>query len=117
MNQAPFQPRSDLAARLVGLVFLSAGAGIVYWQGYIPFAMAAADRPTIEYSVKLLILGIFGAIFGLLCVARGLAGYTWVVEIKNRPRAKKVLFAVSFVSALLLYWLIEHTLATYGYSR
>lgn len=115
MGEPLFKLRSDKSARLVGLVFACAGVGVVYWQGFLPLMAAMEHRPLIEYSVKLIVLGMFITWFGLFCLVCGLAGYTYVVEIKKRPRALKVFIGVSLVVSLVLIWLIEHVFAAYGY--
>lgn len=116
MSKPQYQPRSDTSARLLGFGFLSAGIALIYWQGYLPLLGATEHRPLIEYSVKLIVLGIFLVCFGLFCVIRGLAGYTYVAEIKGRPRAMKVLVGISLVVALGLWGVIDHVFGTYGYN-
>ncbi len=115
MSQPVFQPRSDTAARLLGLGFFSAGASMIYWQGVLPLLGAIQEKPRVEYSIKLIILGEFFVAAGLYWMIRGLAGYETVRSIKDNPAAKKKLIIASLVATLLSWWLLDQVFQSYGY--
>ncbi len=115
MSDPLFQPISDTAARLLGLGFFAAGAAMIYWQGVLPLLGAIQDKPLLEYSIKLIILGEFFVVAGLYWIFRGLAGYEAVRAIKDNPAAKKRLVIVSLVATLLSWWLLDRVFHSYGY--
>jgi hypothetical protein len=115
MSQPVFQPRSDTAARLLGLGFFTAGAAMICWQGVLPLLGAIREKPLVEYSIKLIIFGEFFVFTGLYWMIRGLAGYEAVRSIKDNPAAKKKLIIVSLVATLLSWWLLDRVFQSYGY--
>ena len=115
MSEPIFQPRSDTAARLLGLGFFTAGAAMIYWQGVLPLLGAIQEKPLVEYSIKLIIFGEFFAVAGLYWMVRGLAGYEAVRAIKDNPAAKKKLIVASLVVTLLSWWLLDQVFKSYGY--
>lgn len=115
MSDPIFQPRSNTAARLTGIGFFAAGAAMIYWQGVLPLLGAIREKPRVEYSIKLIILGEFFAVLGLYWMVRGLAGYEAVRSIKDNPAAKKKLIVASVVATLLSWWLLDKVFQSYGY--
>ena len=115
MSEPLYQPRSDSAARLLGLGVFSAGAAAIYWQGIRPLQAAAAEKPLVEYSIKLVILGEFFVVMGLFWIIRGLAGYTAIRAMQQNPRAMKILVVVALAATLLSWWLLTHVFESYGY--
>jgi hypothetical protein len=115
MSEPVYQPRSNTAARLLGLGFFSAGAAMIYWQGVMPLLAAIREKPLVEFSIKLIILGEFFVIMGLFWLIRGLAGYTAIRGMQKKPRAMKILAVVSLAATLLSWWLLTHVFESYGY--
>lgn len=58
MSAPLWQPRSDRAARLLGLVALPLGLLLLRWQVLGPFRAADSGAPRIEYSLTLVLFGI-----------------------------------------------------------
>ncbi|MEO5916237.1 MAG: hypothetical protein ABIS50_18510 [Luteolibacter sp.] len=115
MSEPLYQPRSDVAARLLGLGVFSAGAAVIWWQGVLPLQAAVAEKPLVEYSIKLVILGEFFVATGLFWMIRGLAGYTAVRTMQKSPKTMKVLAAAALAATLLSWWLLTHVFESYGY--
>lgn len=115
MSEPLYQPRSNTAARLLGLAVFSAGAAVIYWQGVRPLLGAIQEKPLVEYSIKLVILGEFFVLMGLFWMIRGLAGYTAIREMQKNPKAMKILAAVSLAATLLSWWLLTQVFQSYGY--
>ena len=115
MSEPLYQPRSDTAARLLGLGFFSAGAAAIYWQGVRPLLAAIAEKPLVEYSIKLIILGEFFAAMGLYWMIRGLAGYTAIRTMQQNPRAMKRLAFFALLATLISWWLLDDVFESYGY--
>lgn|GEM_PF-1179249 len=112
---APLQPRTDFTARLAGLFFFLMGAGAIYWQVWLPIQHAQEDRPLLEYSLKLIILGECFLIMGGWWIFGGLRAYESVRTIKDHPKRMKWLMATSFCLALLSWWGLEKLFGMYGY--
>jgi hypothetical protein len=115
MSEPIIQPKSDTAARMLGLGFLTAGAAMIYWQGVLPLLGAIREEPWVGYSIKLIIIGEFFVAAGLYWIIRGLAGYEAVRSIKDNPAAKKKLIIASLVATLLSWWLLDQVFKSYGY--
>ena len=115
MSGPLYQPRSEIAARLLGLGFFTAGAAAIYWQGILPLRAAIAEKPLVEYSIKLIILGEFFVIMGLYWMIRGFAGYLAVREIQKNPRAMKRLAFFALLATLISWWLLDDVFESYGY--
>lgn len=115
MSDPVLQPRSNTTARLLGLGLLTAGAAMIYWQGILPLLAAIKEKPLVEYSIKLVILGEFFVCIGLFWIVRGLAGYTAIREMQKNLRSLKILSAVSLAATLLSWWLLARVFQSYGY--
>ena len=64
MSELLFQPRSDTAARLLGLGFSRLARRCFTGRASCPYSAAIRDKPLVEYSIKLVILGEFFAVTG-----------------------------------------------------
>ncbi len=115
MSEPLYQPRNNTSARFLGLGFFLAGAAMVWWQGVVPLLGAIADKPQVEFSIKLIILGEFFVIMGLFWIVRGLAGYTAIRAMQKNPRAMKILTMVALAATALSWWLLTHIFESYGY--
>ncbi len=115
MSEPLYQPRSDTAVRLLGPGFFPAGAAMICWQGVLPLLGAIENKPRVEFSIKLIILGEFFVLMGLFWMIRGLAGYTTIRAMQQNPRAMKLLAAASLVAALVSWWLLTRVFESYGY--
>ncbi|MES2441016.1 MAG: hypothetical protein V4584_18270 [Verrucomicrobiota bacterium] len=115
MSEPLYQPRSHTAARLLGLGFFSAGAAMIHWQGVRPLLGAIANKPQVEFSIKLIILGGSFVLMGLFWIIRGLAGYTAIRSMQRNPRAMKILAVAALAATLLSWWLLTRVFESYGY--
>jgi hypothetical protein len=115
MSNPLFLPKSDTAARLLGLGFFTAGAAMIYWQGVLPLLGAIREKPLVEYSIKLIIFGEFFVVAGLYWIIRGLAGYEAVRSIKDNPAAKRKLVIATLIVTLLSWWLLDQVFKSYGH--
>lgn len=115
MSEPLLHPRSNTSARLLGLGSLTAGAAVIYWQGILPLLASVQEKPLVEYSIKLVILGEFFTSLGLFWIIRGLAGYRAIREIQKSPRAMRIFTVVALAATLLSWWLLTHVFESYGY--
>jgi hypothetical protein len=116
MSTPLWQPRSDTAARLLGLGFTGAGAAILYWQIVITLQRAAANNPSIAYSLKLIALGEMFAVLGIYWSVCGLSGYTKIVGLQKDRRFMIALGAVALVAILVTDHFMTRELSKYGYA-
>ena len=115
MSEPLYQPRSDTAARLLGLGFFAAGSAAVYWQGVRPLLAAINEKPLVEYSIKLVILGEFFICLGLFWMIHGLAGYTSIRGMQKNPSAMKRLAFIALLATLISWWLLDEVFKSHGY--
>ena len=115
MSEPLYQPRSNTAARLLGLGFLAAGSAAVYWQGVRPLLAAINEKPLVEYSIKLVILGEFFICLGLFWMIHGLAGYTSIRGMQKNPSAMKRLAFIALLATLISWWLLDEVFKSHGY--
>lgn len=85
MSEPLWQPRSDRAARLLGLGFFVGGAGLLWMQAR-SIASAVAEERAVTYFHAAIALGVFGLALGSFWLVRGLAGYTSIRELQKNPR-------------------------------
>lgn len=116
MSTPLWQPRSDTTARLLGLGCAVAGSAIFYWQIVITFQLAAANNPSIAYSLKLIALGEMFAVLGLYWLATGLSGYAKIVGLQKDRRFMIALGAVALVAILVTDHFMTRELSQYGYA-
>ncbi|MBX3736867.1 MAG: hypothetical protein KF715_09275 [Candidatus Didemnitutus sp.] len=86
MSEPLWQPRSDRAARLLGLGFFAGGAGLL-WQQASGILSAVAERRDVSYFHAAIALGVLGLVLGVFWMVRGLAGYTAVRTLQKNRRA------------------------------
>ena len=115
MSTPLWQPRSDAAARLLGLGFAAAGAAILYWQIVGSLQRAAAGDAEISYSLKLIALGEMFLVLGLFWAATGLPGYTRIIGLQKDRRFLWGLGAVALIAIALTDYYMGRQLAAYGY--
>lgn len=115
MSEPLWQPRSDRAARLLGLAFLAGGGALLYWQFGGTLAQARAGVERVEYSFTLIAFGALWAALGLLWLGRGLAGYGWVRSVPHDRRARRILIIVTIVLVLASRWFLSAQLSALGY--
>lgn len=85
MSEPLWQPRSDRAARLLGLGFFSGGAGLLWLQADSILRAVAESRPVMYFHAAIA-LGTLGLALGGYWMVRGLAGYTAIRELRKKPR-------------------------------
>lgn len=115
MSTPLWQPRSDTAARLLGLGFAAAGTAILYWQIIVTLKRAVDGDATISYSLKLIALGEMFAVLGVFWLATGLRGYTRVVGLQKDRRFMWGLGAVALVAIALTQYFLSRELAAHGF--
>lgn len=97
MSEPLWQPRTDRAARWLGLGFLLGGAAMIAFQIKVIVDAADARAVHLHWFMAALALGEMGIVLGLWCIVRGLAGYTAVRALPSHPRGKRWLMIVSAV--------------------
>lgn len=115
MSEPLWQPRSDLAARLLGLGFFAGGAGLLWMQASSILSAVAEDR-AVSYFHAAIALGVFGLALGSYWLVRGLAGYTAIRELQKNPRRLRW-FGVGAAVVLGAVFIALHTwLQAQGYT-
>ncbi len=115
MAEPLWQPRSDLAARLLGLGSLAAGLAILYWQVAYPIAQARAHEPSISYSFALIGFGAMFTVLGVLWIVRGLAGYSWIRAVQGGRSAQITIALLTILVVLAVRWYLLRELTPLGY--
>jgi hypothetical protein len=116
MSAPLWQPRTNAAARLLGLGFVTAGAAILYWQIVVTLQRAASGDPEIIYSLKLIALGQMFGVLGLFWLLLGLPGYAKIIGLQKDRRFLWALAAVALVAILVTDHFMTRELSTYGYA-
>jgi len=117
MPEPLWQPRSDRAARLLGLGFIGGGAALLYWQIGATLDQARAGATRVEYSFTLIVFGVMWAGLGLWWLVRGLAGYTWIRAAQRDRRSLTIIVIVIVAVALVARWLLSYKLGTFGFTE
>ena len=110
-----WQPRSDLAARALGVAVGFVGLALLYWQVLGTLRRMEAAETPVEYSLTLILCGEMFLALGGFWLVRGLAGYAAVRNFQHQPRARKILVAATLVLLGLSWWFMHSQLASHGY--
>lgn len=116
MSTPLWQPRTDNAARLLGLGFAVAGGAILYWQIVVTLQRAAAHQPEVMYSFKLIALGEMFAVLGLFWIVTGLSGYARIIGLQQDRRFRIGLALAALVAIVVTDHLMTGELAKFGYA-
>ncbi len=116
MSTPLWKPATDKAARLLGLGFTIAGAAILYWQIIITLQRAAANNPSILYSLKLIALGEMFTILGLYWLATGLVGYAKIIGLQKDRRFLIALGIIAAIATFATDHFMTRELSQYGYA-
>jgi hypothetical protein len=95
MSEPLWQPRTDRAARSLGLGFVLGGAGLLGFQLKLVLNGVAAHAERVNSFTAALALGEMGVALGLYWIVRGLAGYASIRNLTSTPRGKRWLFIAS----------------------
>ena len=117
MSAPLWQPRTDGAARLLGLGGAVGGAGLLYWQLLLPLQQARAGQERLTYSLTLIVFGVLWLLLGLFWLVRGRAGYDWVRSAQHRRGPRTALLVATAVVVLALRFLLSRQLVALGYSE
>lgn len=98
MSEPLWQPRTDRAARWLGLGFFLGGAAMIGFQIKVILDAAGTRAIHLHWSMAAFALGEMGVVLGLWWLVRGLAGYTAVRTLPSNPRGKRWLTIVSAVA-------------------
>jgi hypothetical protein len=115
MSTPLWQPRSNTAARLLGLGVTAIAAAILYWQIVVTLQRANAQENDIPYSLHLIALGELFALLGLFWLATGLSGYTRVLKLQKNRRFLYTLAAVALAAIAITDYLMSSRLSALGY--
>lgn len=117
MSEPLWQPRTDLAARLLGVGFFAFGVGLIGFQIKTIRDAAAAGAERVSYFLSAFALGEMAILLGLFWLVRGLAGYTAVRTLQTNPRGRRTLMIVSavIIGATLLG--VQEWLASLGFTN
>ena len=116
MSQPLWQPRTDLAARLLGAGFLVGGGALFGYQVNVIIRAVATHAEQVDYFMSAIALGLMGIVLGLYWMARGRAGYAAVRSLQTDPRRIRILSVVSAVVLLSLIGGLKLWLSFQGYS-
>ena len=116
MSQPLWQPRTDHAARLLGVVFFIGGAALLGYQISVIIRDVAAHAEQVGYFMSAIALGLMGMVLGLYWIIRGLAGYTAVRTLQTDPRRIRIFSVVTAVVLLAIIGGLKMWLSSLGYS-
>lgn len=117
MSEPLWQPRTDLAARLLGAAFFCGGAAIVGYQIKTILDAAAAGAERASYFLSAFALGEMGVLLGAYWIGRGLAGYTAVRAMQTNPRAMRGFMIVAGVLIVATLLGVKTWLISLGYDE
>lgn len=115
MSEPLWQPRSDSAARLLGLGFFVGGAGLLWMQAR-SIASAVAEERAVTYFHAAIALGILGLALGTFWMLRGLAGYTAVRALQQNRRALRWAGVAAAVVLGAVFLALHSWLQAHGYT-
>ena len=115
MAEPLWQPRSDGAARLLGLGFLAGGSALLLYQAKVIHDALSAQAERISYFLAAIALGEMAVILGLYWIVRGLAGYTAVRSMQTDPRRMRMLMITSAVVIFATWAGLKQWLGASGY--
>ncbi len=116
MSEPLWQPRSDCAARWLGLGFLLGGSALLGFQIKVILDAVAARAEHVNYFMSAFALGEMGVVLGLYWIVRGLAGYAAVRALPSSPRGQRWLVIVSAVAILATILGVKAWLVSLGYN-
>ena len=116
MAEPLWQPRSDGAARLLGLGFFVGGSALLIYQAGVIHAALSAHAERISYFLAAIALGEMAVILGLYWLVRGLAGYTAVRTMQTDPRRMRILMITSAITIFITWAGLKQWLGSFGYS-
>jgi heme/copper-type cytochrome/quinol oxidase subunit 2 len=111
-----WQPRTDLAARLLGVGFFFIGVALLGYQANVLIREVSAHAEQVDYFMSAIALGLMGIMLGLYWMVRGLAGYTSVRTLQTHPRRLRILSAVAAVILIAIVAALKMWLTSHGYS-
>ncbi|HEY4246706.1 MAG TPA: hypothetical protein VGM64_07605 [Lacunisphaera sp.] len=116
MSTPLWQPRTDLAARLLGLGFLLGGAALLGYQANVIVREVTGHAEQVDYFMSAIALGLLGMVLGFYWIVRGLAGYTSVRTLPTDPRRLRILSVVAAVVLIAILAGMKVWLSSRGYS-
>ena len=116
MSTPLWQPRTDLAARLLGVGFFVGGAALLGYQAKVLIRDVTTHAEQVDYFMSAIALGLMGIVLGLYWMVRGLAGYTSVRTLQTDPRRLRILSVVAAVVLIAIIGGLKMWLSSCGYS-
>ncbi len=116
MSHPLWQPRTDLAARLLGVGFFAVGAALLGYQANAVMRDVTAHAEQVDYFMSAIALGLMGIVVGLYWIVRGLAGFTSVRTLQTNPRRLRILSVVTAVVLIAIVGALKMWLSSRGYS-
>ncbi len=111
-----WQPRTDLAARLLGLGFFVVGGALLGYQTNVIIRDVNAHAEQVDYFMSAIALGLLGMVLGLYWIMRGLAGYASMRTLQTDPRRLRILSVVAAVVLIAIIAGLKMWLSSRGYS-
>ena len=116
MSASLWQPRTDLAARLLGVGFFVIGGALLGYQANVVIREVTARAEQVDYFMSAIALGLMGIVLGLYWMVRGLAGYTSMRTLQTDPRRLRILSVVVAVVLIAILAGMKVWLSSRGYS-
>lgn len=117
MSEPLWQPRTDLAARLLGAGFFIGGSALVGYQASVILAAVAARAEVVTYFLSAIGLGTMAIVLGAYWLIRGLAGYTAIRALQADPRRMRVFLVVAVVVMAAVLGGLKIWLSSLGYDN
>ncbi|MEO6992793.1 MAG: hypothetical protein ABI273_04115 [Lacunisphaera sp.] len=111
-----WQPRTDLAARLLGLGFFVGGGALLVYQANVVIQEVTTHAEQVDYFMSAIALGLMGLVLGLYWIVRGLAGYTSMRMLQTDPRRLRILSVITAVVLIAIIAGLKIWLSSRGYS-
>lgn len=117
MSEPLWQPRTDVAARLLGAAFFCGGAALIGYQIKTIMDAAAAGAERVSYFMSAFALGEMGVILGAYWIVRGLDGYAAVRAMQTNRRAMRGIMIVAGVLIVATLLAVKTWLISLGYDE
>lgn len=117
MSEPLWQPRTDLAARLLGAGFFTGGVALVAYQVKVILDSVSSQADRVTYFMAAFALGTMGIVLGAYWLIRGLAGYASIRALQTDRRRMRVFSIVAAVILIAGTIGLKFWIASFGYEN